>query len=285
MSTLGKILIGLNLVLAAAFFGWAASALKTNQEWRTKHDTVMADLTKTKADLNAEVDKLKAAKVTLDKDVTLLRGDLDKAKNDKDRVQSELADATTNLASLKADVTKFAQTYDGMAADKTRLQGDKDKAEKAQRDAETAKAEAEAKRDEAEKAASAMKAELDKANNMIADLEKTRTSLEKQASSLDTQIATLVANTGAKPGDFTNMPEINAAVLDVSNAVEPGLIALNVGSNKGVKRGYTFELYEGKTYKGQARVEFVHPDMCSAIIVNKVQGQTIRQGDSAATRL
>ncbi|MDZ4773874.1 MAG: hypothetical protein SGI72_12155 [Planctomycetota bacterium] len=285
MSTLGKILIGLNLVLAAAFFGWAASALKTNQEWRQKYDVATSDLTKTRADLNAEVDKLKAAKVTLDKDVTLLRGDLDKAKNEKDRVQGELTDAATKLANLNADVTKFAATYDGMSADKTRLQGDKDKAEKAQRDAETAKTEAEAKRDEAEKAASAMKADLEKANNMIADLEKKKTDLDKQMLSLNASLDTLAANTNANAGDFLSMPQIDGAVLDVSNAVEPGLIALNVGSSKGVKRGFTFEIYEGKTYKGQARVEFVHPDMSSAIILNKVQGQTIRQGDSAATRL
>jgi multidrug resistance efflux pump len=285
MSTLGKILIGLNLVLAAAFFGWAANAVKTNQQWREKHDAVTADLTKTRTELTAEVDKLKAAKIAGEKDLSLLTANLATAKNDKERVQAELADTSTALANLKADLTKFAATYEGMANDKTRLQGDKDKAEKAQRDAEAAKADAEAKRDAAELAANTLKNDLEKANNMIADLEKTRTTLEKKTASLETQIDTLAANTGAKPGDFAPMPDITAAVLDVSNAVEPGLVALNVGSNKGVKRGFTFELYEGKTYKGQARVEFVHPDMCSAIILNKVQGQTIRQGDSAATRL
>lgn len=285
MSTLGKILIGLNLVLAAAFFGWAANATKTNQQWREKHQAVSDEYAKTKAELNTEVDKLKAAKIAGEKDLALLRGDVDKAKNDKERIQGELNDASTRLAALQADVTKFSATFDGMASDKTRLQGDKDKAEKAQRDAEAAKTEAEAKRDEAEKVASGLKLDLEKANNMIADLEKTRTGLEKDKASLETSLATLQANTGANISDFAPVPEITAAVLEVSNEVEPGLIALNAGSSKGVKRGHTFAIFNGKTYKGQARVEFVHPEMSSAIIVNKVKGETIKQGDSAATRL
>ena len=285
MSTLGKILIGLNLVLAAAFFGWAANATKTNQDWRKKFDDKSVEYTTTRANLEGEVTKLTAVKVAAEKDLALLRSDVDKAKNEKDSIQGELAEAQSRLAVLQADVSKFSVTYDSMAQDKTRLQGDKDKADLAQRDAEKAKADAEAKRDEAEKVASDLKANLDSANAKIAELEKARTGLEKNNASLETQLTTLQANTGASVKDFSPMPDITAAVLDVSNAVEPGLVALNVGSNKGVKRGFTFEVFEGKVYKGQVRVEFVHPDMCSAIILNKVQGQTIKQGDSAATRL
>jgi predicted nucleic acid-binding Zn-ribbon protein len=285
MSTLGKILIGLNLVLAAAFFGWAANATKTNQNWREKYEAATKDLSVTKADLQDQVDKLKADKISRDKDIAVLNTNLGTAKNQKDSVQGELDEAKTRISTMSADLTRLSNTYEGMAADKTRLQGDKDKAEKAQRDAETAKTEAEAKRDEAEKAANGLKSDLEKANNMIADLEKDKTGKEKKIASLETQLDTLATNTGAKAGDYLPMPDITAAVLDVSNQVEPGLIALNVGSNKNVKRGYTFEIFDGKTYKGQARVEFVHPEMCSAIMVTKVPGQTIRQGDSAATRL
>lgn len=285
MSTLGKILIGLNLVLAAAFFGWAANATKTNQDWRKKFDDRTTEYTTTRTELTGEVDKLKAVKISAEKDLALLRSDVDKAKNEKDSIQGELADAKLKLASLTADVTKFSTTYDSMAQGKTQLQGEKDKAEKAQRDAEAAKTDAESKRDEAEKVASGLQTDLEKANNMIAELEKTRTGLEKDKASLETNLVTLQANTNAKVSDYQSMPTISAAVIEVSNTVEPGLVALNAGASKGVKRGFTFEIFDGKTYKGQARVEFVHPEMSSAVIVSKVQGQTIRQGDSAATRL
>jgi hypothetical protein len=71
----------------------------------------------------------------------------------------------------------------------------------------------------------------------------------------------------------------------VETSVAPGLVAINVGSNKGVKRGYTFEIYDGGTYKGQVRVEFVHADMCSGLITRTAPGQSMRQGDGATTRL
>ena len=48
---------------------------------------------------------------------------------------------------------------------------------------------------------------------------------------------------------------------------------------------FTFQLYEGNKFKGTARVEFVHDTMCSAILLNVVEGAVIRQGDNASTQL
>jgi hypothetical protein len=81
------------------------------------------------------------------------------------------------------------------------------------------------------------------------------------------------------------MPLIEGRVLDVAMNVQPGLIAINQGSANGVERGFTFEVYDGKTYKGQVRVEYVHENVCSALILRAVPGQKIKQGDSASTRL
>ena len=110
-------------------------------------------------------------------------------------------------------------------------------------------------------------------------------SLQKERQSLQTSLDTLVANTGADPADFLPMPKIDGSVLGVETSVAPGLVAINAGSNQGVKRGFTFEVFDGGTYKGQVRVEFVHADMCSGLITRTVQGQSIRQGDGATTRL
>ena len=55
--------------------------------------------------------------------------------------------------------------------------------------------------------------------------------------------------------------------------------------DRGFLRGYTFEIYDGKNYKGQVRVENVREDMCTALILRTEEGQTIQSGDKAATRL
>lgn len=285
MSTIGKIFTVLNLILAAAFLGWAAHSLNVNQEWRTKYDKTVADTTKEKAALDAELKTTNAKLTAADKDLQAAKSERDSLKNDKDRLDASVLEANKKNTEMQASLDKISLTLQGIEEAKTQLQGDKDKADKAQRDADAARTAAEQAKADAEKMANELKANLEKANNTIADREKSLEDLKKDRSSLEASLATLQANTHANLSDFVSMPEIQGGVLDVSMAVEPGIVAINVGENKGVKRGYTFEIYDGKTYKGQARVEYVHGDMSSAIITRKVPGQTIRQGDSASTRL
>jgi hypothetical protein len=161
----------------------------------------------------------------------------------------------------------------------------RDKAMQAQRDAEKARDEAVAARTAAEAKAGDLETKLHTSEGTVADLEKSSTSLKKEVEKLNTDLASLQAATNVKLADFTSMPQIEGRILDVATNIEPGLVAINKGEADGVKRGFTFEIYEGKTYKGQARVEYVHPNSCSALLIRPVPGQKVRQGDSAATRL
>lgn len=285
MSTIAKIFTVLNLILAAAFLGWAASALKSNQEWREKYERRDVDAIAEKTKLDTDNRALGAKVTDLEKRNQALISERDELKNAKDRLETEVAGERTKTTQQQASLDQIAATLQGIEDTKGQLQTDKDRAEKAMRDAEAARAAAIEAQSAAEKLANELQAQLETANLSIADLEKARTTLQKDRTSLETQIETLVANTGARVEDFAPVPDISGGVLGVSMAVEPGLVSINAGSNKGVKRGYTFEIYDGKTYKGQARVEFVHPEMSSAVITIKVPGQTIRQGDSASTRL
>ena len=202
-----------------------------------------------------------------------------------ERNKADYDGETQKNSQMRADLSKVAATLSEMEAGKVKLQGERDKAIAAQRDAEDkARASMETQM-AAEKDAADKNAALETANNMIADMEKAAMANSKEIGRLETELATLVANTGARVSDFAAMPDIKGAVLDISTAVQPGLIAINKGTADGVKRGFTFEIYDGKVYKGQARVEFVHETMCSAILTRSVAGQSIRQGDGAATRL
>ena len=78
---------------------------------------------------------------------------------------------------------------------------------------------------------------------------------------------------------IASTPAIQGRVLQVSYDLKPGLVALNVGSEQGVKRGMTFQIFSGSTWKGQVRVENVQPGMSSALITDMTAGQTIAQGD------
>lgn len=108
----------------------------------------------------------------------------------------------------------------------------------------------------------------------------------KERDSLATQLQTAMDITGLTWDEITGPPLIdNAVVVQANYEVKPGLVAINKGENDGVKRGMRFHIYKGTTYKGDVRVEEVQPTRCFALVQNVRPGQTIAQGDSAATRL
>ncbi|MEY2746640.1 MAG: hypothetical protein RL112_1682 [Planctomycetota bacterium] len=285
MSSLGKIFIVLNLVLAGAFFGWAYNAYNTNAEFKAKYEQETTAHAASKKALEADVAKLKAEGQELTTQKNTLQSERDEARRLAERNKSDYDSEAQKNSQLRADVSKISATLGEMEAGKSKLQGERDKAIAAQRDAEDKARSATEAQMAAEKDAADKNASLEQANATIADMEKAAQTASKDIGRLEAELATLVANTGARVSDFASMQDIKGAVLEISTIVEPGLVAINKGSNDGVKRGYTFEIYDGKVYKGQARVEFVHDTMCSAILTRTVPGQSIRQGDGAATRL
>ena len=126
---------------------------------------------------------------------------------------------------------------------------------------------------------------LDVANNSIASLSTELTSTQKTLGDTQTALDTMIAVTGARPEEFIVMPQIEGSVLMVSHAIDPGLISINRGANDGVKRGFTFDIFDGGQFKGRVRVETVEPDMCSAVIIKTYKSRNISQGDRAATRI
>jgi len=79
------------------------------------------------------------------------------------------------------------------------------------------------------------------------------------------------------------VPRIDAAVLTVD--ADENLVWLNVGSNDGVKRGFTFHVYRGSRYKGDVRVENVEDDFCAAVVIMAAESTVMAQGDRATTIL
>jgi len=77
-------------------------------------------------------------------------------------------------------------------------------------------------------------------------------------------------------------PAIHAKVLAVDNTVN--LVMLSVGTGDGVRKGDVFTVFRGRKYIGQAMVEKVFPDMCSARVVASSQAAAVKEGDLADTR-
>jgi uncharacterized protein (DUF3084 family) len=285
MSTIGKIFVVLNLVLAAAFVGWAFHATETSGDWMKKYNTAVETAGKEKLGLDEELKKVRAELSLTKSDFLTATNARDEAKRAQERLTTEKAELESKNSNLAAAVTKIETTLGEINASADKAQADQVKALAGQKAAEEARRTAELAQQKAEESQAGAEAQLRDAQTQIASLEKEKTKLINQAGSLQTSLDTLAANTGASLNDFQNVEKIDGAVMGIDASIEPGLVMINAGSSKGVKRGYVFDVYSGSNYKGRVRVDFVHPDVSSGQIVYLAQNQQIAQGDSATTRL
>jgi septal ring factor EnvC (AmiA/AmiB activator) len=281
MSPIGRIFIVLNLILSAAFLGWAANALGTTKELKkeladaqTAHATALA----------AKDDELAKLDVDL-KDVTeqqrTMREERDGIRAEADRLKTQVEELKRSGETMQANLTKIQATLGDYNNSITQLTQQKDAAVERAHEAERARDTAMSEKQAAELAMSTAEEATNNANLSIGDLEKVKTDLMAQVDSLETQIAAIVERTGINVKDFVAQKPIDAQVLQVNRDLK--FVVINKGRADEVKPGYTFDIYRGSTYKGQVRIQDVQENMSSGQIV--VEKNAIATGDSATTTL
>jgi predicted nucleic acid-binding Zn-ribbon protein len=283
MSAIGRIFVILNLVLAAAFVGWAATSLAKGSEWMKQYDTEKAAHEATKAELQKQLDDrqntLNAERTQKDK----FREERDGFQSERDRLTKDLEEARRANDQLRGDVSKIQETLGAYNSTIAQITAAKDAAVQKQMDLTSERDAAKADSEKAMLAQRDAQDGLKTAQAQIADLERNYTSAKEDISHKEA----IIAQATAQGMDLTGqaMPAISGRVLQVNSDLNPGLVMLNVGSEQGVKRGFTFQVYSGSTWKGQVRVENVQANMCSAVVLDLQKGQKIAQGDNAATHL
>lgn len=285
MSPIGRVFILLNFVLAGAFLGWASVSLAKSEEYKGQFEDEREAHEATRAELESRLSQLQTELETEQRAKESLRAERDQAKGTADRNLADLNEQKRSNDQLTADIAAIRETLVGYRESIDSLTQAKDRAVQEARDAETARRDAEDARDQAEAARRDAADAAVQAEAQIAQLEKTLTEARGRADSLDTQLATIVEQYNIPIGDVLAERLIEGSVLSFDASIQPGLVALNVGSNAQVERGYTFEIYRGTTWKGTVRVQNVRPDMCTALVIRTVPGAQIQQGDRAATRL
>lgn len=284
MSAIGRIFLILNLVLAAVFLGYASNQLSQISNFSAALTAERDAHAATKKSLNEKAESLTSQLNQTKTDLSAVRDERDTQKGLADRNGQDLAQEKEANAQLRGELTGIRETLGGYNAtiaslndQKDRLVGEKEAAVAARDAANDAKDQADAARRDAE-------TKLVGANNQISTLELAVAKAEKQLSATQTELAQVYAVTGAsKVGAAQALVE--GAVIQIDNSITPGLLAINKGKNDGVTRGTVFELYSGNAYKGRAKVETVRDDVCSAIVILKVDGKSIAQGDRATTQL
>ncbi|MEM7305994.1 MAG: hypothetical protein AAF682_04955 [Planctomycetota bacterium] len=283
MSPIGRIFLVLNLILSAAFLGWASNSLAQTEDFKMQLEdksTAMAEMEQAKDD---EISKLEVDLAASEAAERERREQRDQLEAQVNQLQTQLEGEQREKDGLLGDVTGIKSTLGDYEQSFTRISGEKDQAveraheaEQARDDALTAQQDAEQAQRDAEDAQATLE-------RQVADLEIERTTLQDQVSMLDTRLQVLVEVTGTSYEDILAQDKVDGAVLAVDANL--GLVMLNVGGDAGVKKGYSFDVWSGNQYKGQVRVVNVQAGMCSAVIEDPVDGAPIQQGDSASTRM
>lgn len=285
MSTIGKLFIILNALLAAAFLGYAVHSLGKSKDVVEAHKKAVAERDAKLSDQEKQIADLAARLTSETSAKDAARTDAANNKDLAERNQRELDAAKDDASKLKSQLDKISESLGGFNTTNQDLIAAKDKAAADARDAEKARDQALEEKMAAEAARRDAEEALAKANADIEDLKMQVASAAKDIDSLNTKLTNLVTVTGVSIDDFTAQKQIDGAVLGATYELGDGLVTLNVGADAGVQTGMTFEIYRGDKYKGQVRVQKVLNNMCSALVVRPVAGQKIGQGDSASTNL
>lgn len=282
MSPIGRIFVIINLALSAAFLGFASNNLSAAQKYRGQFDAVTAELASTKTSMQAEIDQITADRDAANRMRTDMRNEKEAMASKNTALEQELASATDELNELKSDMGNISSSIGDLSSSLDDMKSQVAQANEARAEAINARRDAENARDAA--VAAKEKAD-DRSNGLAADLAQAERDLTATSRSLDdanTTIAMVVEATGIDISRGVGAPQIDGAVLQYR--ADQKLVHINRGTNNKVKRGYIFDIYSGGIYKGQARVEVVNPDTCTAVVV-ATTGSEIAQGDLVSTQI
>ncbi len=281
MSPIGRILIVLNLILSAAFVGWAANALGKTEKY--KEDLVAAKQAHTAevAKKDEELSKLGLDLNGVTEQQRQMREQRDMHETEANRLKTQLDDLKRAHDTLSANLTKIQATLGDYNNSIAQLSQQKDAAVERAHEAERARDAAVSDKDAAELAKNDAEEATRNAQRQIADLQGQSSTLEEQVGTLEARIAQIVAQTGVDLGSVMAPPKIDAYVLNVDRGLK--LVILNKGKKDNVKEGYTFDVYRGSQYKGQVRIQDVQEGLSSGLIVS--EKNAIATGDQATTTL
>lgn len=281
MSSIGKILVVVNLVLSLLLVGSLGALLNArtttladNQALQQQLDDKEAELAQVLSDRETALRQANTEKTQLDfekQDLEVTNSNLErtvaKLQQDNQQIRDDVTKLTANYDLLQSDLSASMQRNSDLqdAADQTR--GEAMDAKEAQRQAELAR------RD--------LEDQIGGYEGRIAALESDLTDALERARDSEMLVDVAVAS-GFDPTAVMAMPAIDAVVAQVDN--ELGFVILDKGATDLVKKGFTFDVYNGGTYKGRVRVDQVHDQYSTASIV--VYGSdAISRLDTATTRL
>jgi hypothetical protein len=285
MTSVGKILVVLQVVLSLVFMGLAGAVFTSQTNWRAESKKQQDSAKKLTGQLQTTEQQAAAEKAAMGAQL----------KEQTDAAATQLAKAT-QLANDKEALEK-------------QLAASRVEAETQQALAKIAGEEARARRDETNnlrKANDSLHKSRNELINQVRDLTDKnfnselvqKTMAEKQKELLD-ETATMKQIFRKKgfsldPKEYEKMqsppPLVQGLVDNTRKNPRNGsdLIQITVGSDDGLAKGHILYVYSSgdrPKYLGKIKVEYLEPDMAVGVVIDKAKNGVIQKGDNVTSQL
>ena len=264
--------------------GVSASLIADSDSYRKQYDTVVTE----KAALEADTSETIAG---LNGDLTQARGESQRLQSDKSNLTAEKTALTENLESERqqnADLRESLQSIEGKLGDLEGTNGQlANDLDGLRRQYETVREE----RDSALDARDAANATANNATNTAnlaegraADLTLQLARSTERAAVAEAKLATVVSLYKVDLASIGAQPQMEGSVLSVDVVDNVTYVVINLGKRDSVQPGYTYDVYNGSTYKGKIYVHNVNESK-SAATLELGGNAAVAQGDRVVTRL
>ena len=276
MSTVAKILVVVNLILAAAFVGSASTYLGNQDHWKKQYDNEVERLQaeiQNQTELKQQAEKEKkvardaqdAAVADLDKansNNSLLEAENKRLKTSYDLKDAQLLGAAKALEQLTGTVKSYSDLIQSLKDSNVALT-QKVAAIKADRDAVN---------DNAQRLSSQLQTETANSNALAARLNDTREQLA----------ATEMALEGYKArygSDIAGAPQPNHGGRILAARGQDNVYVISLGAEDGVKPGFRYTVSRGDDYVAVIQIREVQSKQSAGFSVKDIEKSAIQQGD------
>lgn len=284
MSTIGKFFVVLNLALSALFVGAAASLIGHSEEYRGKYEAeqqVVADLEASSA---AEVSDLTVQLRTANSTSSQLRNDNSTLTAGK----TALTESLESERQQNSDLRESLQVINGKLGDLEGTNGQQStQLEGLHRQFEAVRQERDDAldaRDAALATANTAENSANMANGASHDLQIKLEREMERSSAAEAKLATVVSLYKVDIEQIGAQPQMDGSVLSVETVDNTTYVVVNLGKDNDVQPGYTYDVFNGSTYKGRIYVHSVNQTKSAATVVLDGNG-AITAGDRVTTRL
>ena len=276
MNLIGKIFVVIILVLSVIFMGLAMAVYSTHKNWKAAVDSQNTQIRSLTSEKKQETSKYHL-------DVSNLRLELDSVSQQIRKLESERDALIARNEEIQTSLSGLTQIHrDATAALKTTQDNNAQLAQEntgLQREIIVAQESADSSFSKTLETTSDLH---DTAIKLDSELER-NAALTEQVSNMTIVLRRNDINPATRPGDVK--PLVNGYVSDIQRRAGSEVIELTIGSDDGLKKGHTLEVFRNNKYLGRAEVLQTTPDRAVARIIPSLKKGRILEGDRVATRL